>query len=289
MRPAGRPGGGSRGGPAGAGPAGGPGGKGPRRTGVLGGRARDYLHILAAAAFLIAVWHVASRAVGLEIILPSPAVTLRRFLRIASTPSFGVSVGTTVGRGMAGFALAAGLGLACGAAAGLRPALEKLFVPLVTVIRSTPVVAFILIALIWFDTDVVPVFVTVLMTVPIIYENIVEGIRAVDPRLTELSRAYRVGRRRVWLRLYLPSLFPFLAAAGRTALGLTWKVVVAAEVLSLPNLGVGAELQEARYMLNTAEVFAWTAVAVLLSAVTDLAFALLTRKRRRIAARGAET
>jgi NitT/TauT family transport system permease protein len=86
--------------------------------------------------------------------------------------------------------------------------------------------------------------------------------------------------------VYLPSLFPFLASAGRTALGLTWKVVVAAEVLSIPRLGVGAELQEARIMLETAQVFAWTAVAILLSAVTDILFSLLTRKRRRIMARG---
>jgi NitT/TauT family transport system permease protein len=169
------------------------------------------------------------------------------------------------------------------------PTVERLFLPLVTVIRSTPVVAFILIALIWFDTDVVPVFVTVLMTFPVVYENIVQGIRAVDPRLVELARAYLVPRVRTWGRVYLPSLFPFLASAGRTALGLTWKVVVAAEVLSIPQLGVGAELQEARIMLETAEVFAWTAVAILLSAVTDMLFSVVLRKRRRIMARGAGT
>jgi NitT/TauT family transport system permease protein len=250
-------------------------------------RGREYLSIVAAAAVLIGVWKLVAAAVGLEIILPSPEVTLERLIAIAGSRSFSVSVGATVARGLTGFAIAAGVGLAAGAVAGLRPTFERLFLPLVTVIRSTPVVAFILIALIWFDTDFVPVFVTVLMTFPVIYENIVQGIRSVDPRLTELARAYRVSRRRTWFRVYLPSLFPFLASAARTALGLTWKVVVAAEVLSIPARGVGAELQQARVLLETPVVFAWTAVAILLSAVTDVVFSLITRRRRRIMERGA--
>jgi NitT/TauT family transport system permease protein len=250
-------------------------------------RGRDYLSIVAAAVALIAAWKIVSALIGMEIILPSPESTLRRLTEIAGTRDFAASVTTTVTRGLTGFAVAVGAGLLFGAPAGLRPGLESFLQPLVTVIRSTPVVAIILIALIWFDTTFVPVFVTVLMTFPVVYENIVQGIRAVDPRLVELCRAYRVGAGRRWARVYLPSLFPFLAAAGRTALGLTWKVVVAAEVLSVPRLGVGAELQEARVMLETPRVFAWTAVAVLLSAATDLLFVLLTRRRRRIMQKGA--
>ncbi|MFP4372752.1 MAG: ABC transporter permease [Spirochaetaceae bacterium] len=253
------------------------------------GRGRDYLSIVAAAAGLIGVWKLVAAAVGLEIILPTPEVTLERLIAIAGTRSFSMSVGATVVRGLSGFAISAGVGLVAGAPAGLRPTLERVFLPLLTVIRSTPVVAFILIALIWFDTDFVPIFVTVLMTFPVIYENIVQGIRSVDPRLTELARAYRVSRRRRWFRVYLPSLFPFFASAGRTALGLSWKVVVAAEVLSLPTRGVGSELQQARVMLETPRVFAWTAVAILLSAATDLLFSLMTRRRRRIMERGAST
>ena len=64
-------------------------------------------------------------------------------------------------------------------------------------------------------------------------------------------------------------------------------MVVAAEVLSIPTHGVGAELQQARVLLETPVVFAWTAVAILLSAATDLLFSLITRRRRRIMARGA--
>lgn len=251
-------------------------------------RGRDYLSITVGAVLLVAAWKLGSVFVGLEIILPTPEATLRRLVEIAATPSFGASVAATVTRGLSGFGIAAGAGLVIGGAAGLQPTVENALQPLVTVIRSTPVVAFILIALIWFDTTVVPVFVTVLMTFPVIYENVVQGIRAVDRRLIELTRAYRVGNRRTWFRVYLPSLFPFLASAGRTALGLTWKVVVAAEVLSIPELGVGSELQEARVMLETSRVFAWTAVAIVLSGLTDLVFTLLTRKRRRVMARGSE-
>jgi hypothetical protein len=49
------------------------------------------------------------------------------------------------------------------------------------------------------------------------------------------------------------------------AVGITWKVVIAAEVLAMPIYSVGTKMQNARINLETAEVFAWTFVSIVLS------------------------
>jgi NitT/TauT family transport system permease protein len=67
-------------------------------------------------------------------------------------------------------------------------------------------------------------------------------------------------------------------AGAKNALGLSWKVVVAGEVLSQPARALGTGMQNARIMLETAEVFAWAAAGVLLCALSDALFDRLARK-----------
>jgi len=242
---------------------------------------QNYLLYLAGVLLVLSLWQLASILVGLEIILPAPIQAAKVTLQMAGTRSFWESVGATVGRGLLGFFISLAAGLLFGGIAGLSRAAARLLEPAVSVVRSTPVMSVILLALIWFPVGIVPVFVAFLMAFPVIYTSVAEGIRRVDTDLLEMSDTYRVPRGRVMRFLYLPSIYPYFASGSRSALGLTWKVVVAAEVLSQPTLGIGAGLQEARALLLTSAVFAWTLVAVVLSGLSDALFFLLTIRYRR--------
>lgn len=232
---------------------------------------------LGAVAALLLLWEVGSLAFGSPIILPSPWATLNGLLRLLGSPGFWQAVGATLLRGLAGFLCSAVLGIVIGGLAGYSPDARAFISPLLTVIRSTPVMSIILLALIWFHTDEVPVFVGLLMGFPIICGNVIEGAQAVDRRLLEMARAYRVSNRRVLTGIHLPSMFPYLIAGASTALGMTWKVVVAAEVLAQPLHAIGTGLALAQYRLDTAEVLAWTVVAILLSGASDALLLLVDR------------
>jgi NitT/TauT family transport system permease protein len=107
------------------------------------------------------------------------------------------------------------------------------------------------------------------MSFPIICGNVIEGVGQSESLLVEMAHMYRAGRRTTLFHVYIPSVFPFFIAGATTALGITWKVVIAAEVLAQPLRALGSGLQEARIQLNTAEVFAWTVAAVLLSVASE--------------------
>ncbi len=77
--------------------------------------------------------------------------------------------------------------------------------------------------------------------------------------------------------IYLPSIKPYLLAALSTAAGLNVKVVIAAEVLSQPAVSIGESFQIARANLDTAAVFAWAIIAILIAASFDYAIKLLSR------------
>jgi NitT/TauT family transport system permease protein len=50
-----------------------------------------------------------------------------------------------------------------------------------------------------------------------------------------------------------------------TSLGLSWKVIAAAEVLSLPRFAIGSELHDAKAYLEVPDLFAWTLAIIFLS------------------------
>ncbi len=243
---------------------------------------RNRLIGAAAVAFLVGLWQAVSSLIGLEIILPGPAATMDRLRLVMTSPAFAANVAATVTRGLFGFGLSAAAALALGVAAGRNSTVFVALQPLVALLRATPVVSVILLAMIWFRTDGLPVFVAFLMCFPVLYGNVVEGIRSVDRDLVDMARVFRVRRRRILTSLYLPAILPYLVAGFSSTLGLSWKAVVAAEVLAQPGRAIGTRLQDSRAMLDTSGVLAWTAVALLLAAATE---GLLRIAARRLANR----
>ena len=224
------------------------------------------------AIFWIAIWEIASLLIGKEVYLPSPLNTLKALFALSITSKFWYSIAMTFIRVVVGFVISCIAGIILGIICGLNRFLYQLLNPLVIAIKSTPVMSIIIIALIWFQSGRVPIFVCFLMCFPIVWTNAVEGIRQVSKDLLQMARVYRVNRSLIIRRIYIPSISPYLIAGITTALGLGWKVTVAAEVLSNPKFSIGGNLYGAKVYLESSELFAWTSVVVILSFAFEYLF-----------------
>ena len=218
-----------------------------------------------AAGLSLLLWQLLSAAVGSPLLLPSPVAVLTRLAALVSEVSFWQSVWFSFCRIAGGFALALVLATALSFAAGRFPVLDVLLRPYVLAVKSVPVASFIILALIWMDTAALPLFISFLMVFPILYTNILQGIRSADSQLTEMARVFRVPWHRQVRGILLPAVEPFLLAGCATALGMSWKSGVAAEVIGMPVPSIGERLQQAKVYLDTPELFAWTLVIVLIS------------------------
>ena len=217
----------------------------------------------------LAVWQIAAVGVGQAYILPSPAAVMGALSTLVGTALFWQSAGMTLLRVFGGFLLGTLLGAALGAGRFAAPWCDWLFSPLVKIIRAVPVVCFILWVLLWRPTDQVPLVVSALMVIPVVWGNTRQGLSSTDPLLLELAQAYRFGRwKTAWL-VYGPSALPAFASGCETALGLAWKAGVAAEVLCLPRLAVGSQVAFSRNYLDTPDLLAWTVLIVALSWLTE--------------------
>ena len=214
---------------------------------------------------MLAVWEVVALRINSEQIMPGPWATLSATLRLFAEKDFLLVVGNTLFRGLIGFAIALILGIGLGIWAGINGKFEAFLKPWIVVMRSIPVVAFILLALIWFKSGSVPVFIGILTMFPMICTNVIEGIRNVDGKLVEMAKFYQISEKRIIREVYVPAIAPFVVSGISSAFGIGWRAIVIGEVLSQPEFGIGSRMHAAQSFLNVDVLIAWTLIAILIS------------------------
>ena len=228
-------------------------------------------------ALWLLVWQGGSVALAAAyphggLLLASPVQAALRLLELLPSSAFWRAVGNSSLRIFGGFLLSCALALLLASLAAGRPWLRDLLGPPVAVVKAVPVASFIILALVWLDAEALSLFISALMVFPPVYLNVLEGLRQTDPKLLELARVYRIPfRRRVW-GVYLPQVLPYFRSAASLALGLCWKAGAAAEVIGLPEGTIGERLYTAKVYYQTPDLFAWTAVILVLSAVFERLF-----------------
>lgn len=230
------------------------------------------------ALIWLSVWQAVYMLVGQELLVASPVGTLNRIIELAATSQFWSTVMLSMLRIFIGFAIAVVSGALLAVLTAASSFLYSLFSPVIKIIRATPVTSFIMLALIWLGAPNVPSFTSFLMVLPIIWANVTEGINTVSPQLIEMSKIYSFTRCQKLRLIYIPNIMPFFSAAMTTGLGLAWKAGIAAEVLGRPPFAIGTEIYNSKIYLNTADMFAWTAVVILLSMLFEYAFVILLRR-----------
>ena len=220
-------------------------------------------------AVWLGVWQLAAMGVGKELLLPTPAAVARTLAALAGTRAFWAAAAASLLRVFGGFAAGCALGAALAVLTSFCTWADWIFSPAVRIVRATPVASFILLVLLWAPTGRVPAIIAALMVLPVVWANVCKGIAQTDPLLLEAARAYRFSAGKTARLVYAPSALPYFAAGCSTGMGLAWKAGVAAEVLCQPRAAIGTQVYFSKIYLETPDLFAWTAVVIVLSLVLE--------------------
>ena len=233
-----------------------------------------------AIVFWLLVWQLAAMTFAVlyphgALLLASPLAALARLFMLAGTADFWQTVAASTAEIFGGFLCSCALAVVLSALSARFVRIRELLAPLVTLVKAVPVASFIILALVWLPSRRLAFFISALMVFPPIYLNVLEGVRRTDRALLEMAQVFRVPFSRVLRGIYLPQVLPYFRSAASVALGLCWKAGVAAEVIGLCRGTIGERLYTAKVYFETADLFAWTAVIVLLSAVFEKLFLLI--------------
>lgn len=215
--------------------------------------------------FWLAVWEAVALIAGNAVLVASPVETFREFLRLLGESSFYFSLGKSILRIGGGFAA----GLFCAAFLAFLayriPFVESLFTPLMRFLLAVPVASFAVLLVIWWGASFLSAAVSFLVVLPQFYVSFTEGMKSLDKKMLQMAEVYRLPGFSRFFYVYRPALKPFLYSSMKISLGMCWKSGVAAEVIGLPDFSIGEGLYFSKITLNTAGVFAWTGVIILLS------------------------
>lgn len=229
---------------------------------------------LSGIIFLLCLWYIASILVGSSLIFPGPDLVFAQIFKLAKTGQLFVYLWQTFYKAFLGMLLALLIGLLLGFAIGISQKLYELFRPLLMIVRSVPIVSWLsTVILLWGIGWKGVVFIVCVTLLPGVIFNIAEGVRSVDVRLLEMAKIYSVRKRKIFQKIYLGSILPFLLSAINVSIGTMWKAAIVSEYL-IGDSGLGLQIFQSKFYIDTPSVFAFTISAVLFGLALELIFSL---------------
>ena len=227
------------------------------------------LQRLALALLLLGAWWLISLAVP-PYVLPQPERVFARLVQLTQSGDLPINLLTTLGRVLAGFALAVAIGVPGGILLGSHRALGTFFEPVLPVLNTVSSAIWAIFAIIWFGiSNATTIFVVFMTAMPLIITNVWQGTRTVNADFIELAQVLRMPQWKVMTKIYLPTILPYFFSGARLAFGFGWRVSLVAETIGSSS-GVGYRLRQAADLIRTDQVFAWTLTLVIMMAVIEM-------------------
>lgn len=224
---------------------------------------------IAAIFVAILLWQLLAMKLDQKLLLATPVDVAKTLGVLVKSQEFYSAIAYSMGRILIGLLIGAAVGIACALLAGRWHFMEVLFWPYFSAMKATPVASIVILCLVWLSGRRLSVFIVFLVVTPVIYTNILAGIKNLDPKMKDMARVFGINGLRRLLYVYLPELKTYIIAAFALATGMAFKAGIAAEVIGTPGGSVGKMLYNAKVYLETPELFAWTLVIIVLSVVVE--------------------
>lgn len=212
------------------------------------------------------------------IILPSLQLVLLEMKRIISDPSFFQIVGATTVRTVKTYGTTFIVSLLLGIVAGYVPLIRSLLAPMINFLRAIPTISLTIILLIWFGQEYGPLMIMGLVIFPLLYELIENSMSRIDSDLSDVCKVFGATFLEKFKALYYPQILLALESGVQVTVGLSFKVIVMAEVIAQSSIGIGRQLSHEKTYLNMPAVFSWTLILVVLVMIFEILTQSLIKK-----------
>lgn len=242
---------------------------------------------VAVAAFWLAVWMLTAALVAQPLILPGPGAVALALLRLVCDGGTWAILAGSGARILGGLALAAVCGGVLAGASVRSRLFARLVAPALSFVKATPVACVVVLLLIWLGSARVSIAAVFLMALPGVYFSLVEGLVQVDKPLEQMLRLHGVRGWRLFCAHTWREVLPFVLSCARAVIGMSWKAGVAAELIGMAVGTVGERIYQAKLLIETADLLAWTVLVVAASWACERALVWLLQVSGPVAWRAA--
>ena len=241
----------------------------------------------AVAAFWLAAWMLVAALVAQPLILPGPGAVVMALLRLVCDAGTWAILAGSGARILGGLALAAVCGGVLAGASSRSRAFARLVAPALSFVKATPVACVVVLLLIWLGSARVSIAAVFLMALPGVYFSLAEGLSQVNRPLEQMFRMHGVRGWRLFCAHTWREVLPFVLSCARAVIGMGWKAGVAAELIGMAMGTVGERIYQAKLLIETADLLAWTVLVVAASWACERALVWLLQASGPVAWRAA--
>lgn len=161
---------------------------------------------------------------------------------------------------------------------GISERAHKFFIITLTSIRQIPIIAWMPLIILWAGIDEASKIVVIVIGsfFPILL-NTINGIKQTPQSLIEVGRMFKLSKWDLFKKIYFPSAIPSIFVGLRLGLGISWMVVVAAEIIAASS-GVGYRINDARSLLQSEVVIIGIIVIAFIGALMDQILSRILKK-----------
>lgn len=239
----------------------------------------DFLLGLVGTLAVLIAWEFAARGGFVDpAIFPSPTLAAQSAATQVSGSDVVAHIGWSLYRIVVGFALGAFAGVVIGIAAGWYPFARFVFGPLIELLRPVPPLAWIPLAIIWFGLGEPSKYFVIFLGAffPVVTATY-RGVSSVDPVLIRAAQTFGLKGIGLLTRVAIPGAAPDLATGIRIGWGLSFGVLVAAELIASER-GLGFMIMHARLLGNVDVIVVGIVLIGVLNLLTDAVIAVLIRR-----------
>ncbi len=232
--------------------------------------------------FLFALWFLLYFTVANAYVIPSPIAVIAASFTNLITPEFYTHLASTLVRVVFALALSFALGIPLAVLSHLSAKTEHALLPVISVIRSLPVLAVLLIILICMPRGIAPVIVCVLSLFPIVYSQTLNYLNTISFPQREMLKIYNVPIKKQIVSVYLKGYLPLFIKEATTLFSFSLKLVVSAEILASVFQSIGGDIYQASIYSNVTQMFALTllvcAAGIIVECIGKFFYAKMEKK-----------
>ena len=235
--------------------------------------------VIVALIVPLLVWAAVSYS-GLvtPLFLPAPTVVLAAGIKMFAEDNLLFDVIVSSSRVLAGFLVAAIIGVPLGIAMGTFHSMDNLFAPLIGTVRYMPVTAFVPLIVIWLGLGEVSKVLIIMLGV-VLYNAIMvaDAVKFIPNEMINVAYTLGADRKDVLFKVIIPAAFPSILDTLRVNISGAWNFLIIAELVAAQN-GLGFKIIQAQRFLQTEKVLFCIAVIGLIGLVIDYGLKWISHK-----------
>lgn len=232
-----------------------------------------------ALVIIILIWQLIVSLTGVHpSLLPGPVETAKALSEVASSGILLKHIGASLFRVAVGFFSAAFLAIPLGLLLGTKKYLNMTLGPILQAVRTISPISWIPLAILWFGVGNLPaifiIFITALF--PILLSTAL-SVQHVDPTLIKVGKNFGLRPSEMLVKIILPAIVPYIVIGLKISLGISWVIIVAAEMVGMSS-GLGYMILDARNFLRTDLIIAGMFVIGVIGFTLDKLLSILEVK-----------